>query len=79
MNIPDYAAKNEFFQVLLEGGKLSAVQVQQITHKSSGPVRIRVKIGPPHSHACRKRQLIGVVLRMKPEKLRPRVTVGVAR
>jgi hypothetical protein len=43
------------------------------------PMRIQVRIGPPHPHACRKRRLNGVVLRMKPEKPRPRVTVVVAR
>jgi hypothetical protein len=43
------------------------------------PVRIRVRIGPPHPHVCRKRRLIGAVLRMRPEKPRPRVIVGVAR
>jgi hypothetical protein len=43
------------------------------------PVRIRVRIGPPHPHACRKRRLNGVVLRMRPGKPRSRVTVGVAR
>jgi Tat protein secretion system quality control protein TatD with DNase activity len=43
------------------------------------PVRIRVRIGPPHPHACRKRRLNGAVLRMRPGKPRSRVTVGVAR
>jgi hypothetical protein len=31
------------------------------------PVRIRVRIGPPHPLVCRKRWLNGVVLRMRPE------------
>jgi hypothetical protein len=31
-------------------------------------VRIRVKIGPPHPHACRRRRLIGAVVRMRTEK-----------
>jgi hypothetical protein len=44
-----------------------------------GPVRIRVRVGPPHPLVCRKRQLNGAVLRMRPEKPRPRVTAGVAR
>jgi hypothetical protein len=48
-------------------------------HRSNGPVRIRVRIGPPHLNACRKRRLNGVVLRMRPEKPRSHVTVGVAR
>jgi hypothetical protein len=42
-------------------------------------VRIRVRIDPPHPHACRKRRLNGAVLWMRPEKPRPPVTVGVAR
>jgi hypothetical protein len=42
-------------------------------------VRIRVRIGPPHPHVCRKRRLIGAVLRMTPEKPRLLVTAGVAR
>jgi hypothetical protein len=43
------------------------------------PVRIRVRIDPPHPHVCRKRRLIGAVLRMRPEKPRSSVTAGVAR
>jgi hypothetical protein len=43
----------------------------------NSPVRIRVRIGPPHSYACRKRRLNGAVLRMRPEKLRPRVTIKI--
>jgi hypothetical protein len=43
------------------------------------PVRIQVRIGPLHPYACRKRRLIGAVLRMRPEKPRSRVTAGVAR
>jgi hypothetical protein len=43
------------------------------------PVRIRVRIGPPHPLVCCKRRLNGAVLRMRPEKPRPRVTAGVAR
>jgi hypothetical protein len=43
------------------------------------PVRIRVRIDPPHSLVCRKRRLNGAVLRMRPEKPRLRVTAGVAR
>jgi hypothetical protein len=45
----------------------------------STSVRIRVRIGPPHPHACRKRRLIGAVLWMRLEKPRSRVTAGVAR
>jgi hypothetical protein len=45
----------------------------------SGPVRIRVRIVPPHPHVCRKKRLNWAVLRMRPGKPRPRVTVGVAR
>jgi hypothetical protein len=42
-------------------------------------VSIRIRIGPPRPHASRKRRLNGAVLRMRPEKPSPRVTVGVAR
>jgi hypothetical protein len=45
----------------------------------SDPVRIRVRIDPPHPLVCRKRRLNGAVLRMGPEKPRSRVTAGVAR
>jgi hypothetical protein len=43
------------------------------------PVRIRVRIDPPHPLVCRKRRLNGAVLRMRPEKPRLRVEAGVAR
>jgi hypothetical protein len=43
------------------------------------PVRIRVKIDPSYSVVCRKRRLNGIVLRMRSEKPRSRVTAGVAR
>jgi hypothetical protein len=43
------------------------------------PVRIRVRIDPPHPLVCRNRRLIGAVLRMRPEKPRSCVTAGVAR
>jgi hypothetical protein len=43
------------------------------------PLRIRVRIGPPHPYVCQKRRLNEAVLRMRPEKPRSRVTVGVAR
>jgi hypothetical protein len=46
---------------------------------TNSPVRIRVRIGPQHPHVSRKRRLNGVVLWMRPEKPRSRVTVGVAR
>jgi hypothetical protein len=35
------------------------------------PVRIRVRIDPPHPLVCRKRQLNGAVLRMRPENRGP--------
>ena len=41
-------------------------------------VRTRARIGPPPPFVCRKRRLNGAVLRMRPEKPRPRVTAGVA-
>jgi hypothetical protein len=50
-----------------------------LTHTHMLQSRIRVTIGPQHRHAYRKRPLNGVVLRMRPEKPRPRVTAGVAR
>jgi hypothetical protein len=43
------------------------------------PVKIRVRIDPPHFLVCRKRRLNGAVLRTRPEKPRSRVTAGVAR
>jgi hypothetical protein len=42
------------------------------------PVRIRVRIDPPHPLVCRKRRLNGAVLWKRPGKLRSRVTAGVA-
>jgi hypothetical protein len=39
-------------------------------------VRIRVRRDPPHPLVCRKRQLNGAVLRMRPEKLRSRVATS---
>jgi hypothetical protein len=41
------------------------------------PVRIRVRIDPPHPLMCRKRRLNGAVLRMRPEKPRPRGTIKI--
>jgi hypothetical protein len=35
------------------------------------PVRIRVRIDPPHPLVCRKRRLNGAVLRMRPENRGP--------
>jgi hypothetical protein len=40
------------------------------------PVRIRVRIDPPHPLVCRKRRLNGAVLLMRPEKSRSQVTAG---
>jgi hypothetical protein len=40
---------------------------------------VLLRIDPPHPLVCRKRRLNGAVLRMRPEKPRPHVTVGVAR
>jgi hypothetical protein len=51
--------------------------VDQVEHRNL--VRIRVRIDPPHPLVCRKRRLKGVVLQIRQEKPRPRVTVGVAR
>jgi hypothetical protein len=46
---------------------------------SNIPVRIWIRIDPPHSLVCRNRRLNGEVLRMRPEKQRSHVTAGVAR
>jgi hypothetical protein len=46
---------------------------------ASFPVRIRVRIDPPHPLVCRKRRLNGAVLRMRPKNPMSRVTAGVAR
>jgi hypothetical protein len=43
------------------------------------PVQIRVRIGPTYPLVCRKTRLNGAVIRMTPEKARPRVTAGVAK
>jgi hypothetical protein len=43
------------------------------------PVRIWVRIDPPHVPMCRKRRLNGAVLRVRLEKPRTHVTAGVAR
>jgi hypothetical protein len=45
----------------------------------NAPMRIQVRIGPLHPHACRKRRLNAAILRMGPEKPRSHVTAGVAR
>jgi hypothetical protein len=42
--------------------------VRNISETFSHPVRIQVRIHPPHPHECGKRRLNGVVLRMRPEK-----------
>jgi hypothetical protein len=42
------------------------------------PVKIRIRIDPPHPIVCCKRRLNEVVLRMRPENPRPHVTAGVA-
>jgi hypothetical protein len=43
------------------------------------PVRIWVRIDPPHPVVNRKRRLNGAVLQMRPEKPRYRVTTGMTR
>jgi hypothetical protein len=53
--------------------------IRKIQAGWKNPVRIRVRIDPPHPLICRKRRLNGAVLRMRPEKQRSRVTAGVAR
>jgi hypothetical protein len=58
---------------------LAALTIFGCLQNSIHPVRIRVRIDPSHPLVCRKRRLNGAVLRMRPEKLRPRVTAGVAR
>jgi hypothetical protein len=51
----------------------------QSARSSMAIVRIRVRMHPPHPVVRRKRRLNGAVLRMRPEKSRPRVTAGVTR
>jgi hypothetical protein len=41
--------------------------------------KVWVRIDPSHPFVCRKRQLNGAVLRMRPEKPRPCITASVAR
>jgi hypothetical protein len=48
-------------------------------YRLNKPVRIRVKINPTHPLVCRKRRKNGAVLRMRPNKPRPRVAAGVTR
>jgi hypothetical protein len=57
---------------------LYSLQIGYISSISE-PVMIRVRIDSPHPLVCRKRRLNGAVLRMRPEKPRPRVIAGVAR
>jgi hypothetical protein len=58
---------------------LTAFNSEFVLRATHTPVRIRVRIDPPHPHVCRKRRLIRAVLRMRPEKTMSRVTAGVAR
>jgi hypothetical protein len=62
-------------------GRIPPATIEEVrTHiQELIPVRIRVRIDPPHPLVCRKRRLNREVLRMRPEKPRPRVTAGVAR
>jgi hypothetical protein len=57
------------------------IELQSCNYGStfSVPVRIRVKVDPPHPLVCSKRRLNGAVLQMRPEKARSRGTAGVAR
>jgi hypothetical protein len=56
-----------------------SVSIFNVISGWSKPVRIRIRIGPPHPHACRKRRLNRVVLWMRPEKPWSRVTACVSR
>jgi hypothetical protein len=74
--------QNAHFQMTMKHS--TKFQVSTISHlhvcgeeSTSYFKSIRVRIYPPHPHACRKRRLNGAVLRMRPEKLRSHVTVGV--
>jgi hypothetical protein len=51
-------------------------QEMKILHmfQPKNPVRIRVRIDPPHPLVYRKRRLNGAVLRMRPEEPRSRVS-----
>jgi hypothetical protein len=59
--------------------QFSVLDFISLLQTSKGPVRMRVRIGPPHPHSSRNRRLNWAVLRMRPEKPRSRVTAGVAR
>jgi hypothetical protein len=58
---------------------LLCLKQQKQRFSRSSPVWILARIDPPHPLVCRKRRLNGAILRMRPEKPRPRVTAGVAR
>jgi hypothetical protein len=65
--------------VLLEIMHQILLEVLPAMFHTNLPVRIRVRIDTPHPLVCRKRRLDGAVLRMRPEKLRSRVSAGVVR
>jgi hypothetical protein len=58
--------------IVLAGSWITYIEVAE-------PVMIRFRIDPPHPLVCRKRRLNWAVLRVKSEKLRLSVAVGVAR
>jgi hypothetical protein len=81
-----YSYEAEIVQKLLQDQKTSRVlqphikiYIDDVLPINNHPVRIRVRIHPPHPLVCPKRRLNGAVLRMRPEKPRSRVTAGVAR
>jgi hypothetical protein len=76
-----YQAKTCFYRATLDRTRVDPVRIglqHPLTCREWGTVRLRLRIGPYHHLVCCKSRLDGAVLRMKPEKLRPRVTAGVA-
>jgi hypothetical protein len=83
------STQNEYTPVQVLKPTHSGTKTWRVLHKNLwvsydssytlSPVKIRVRIDPPHPLVCRKRRLNGAVLRMRPEKPRSHVTAGVAR
>jgi hypothetical protein len=71
--------KGTLWSTKLKKTKQNKIKKKQTKNFTQDPVRILARIDPPHPLVCRKRRLNGVVFRMRPDKPRPRVTVGVAR
>jgi hypothetical protein len=70
-----WRGRSKFLQLVPDSFVIKYVQITGLCV----PVRTRVRINTPHPLVCRKRRPDGVVLRMRLEKPRSRVTAGVAR